>query len=93
LESKEISRLQFIRVAKQHGFTLNLIRQITQHAEAGDSRCGDVRRIIPNGICENRAKIEQMEHLQSRMEEALAKWEGIPDDVPSVCHLIESVAD
>ncbi len=93
-ESKEISRLRFIRMAKQLGFTLNEIRQITRHADEGDSPCGDVRRIIQHRIKENRAKIEQMEHLQSRMEEALAKWEGMPDGVPdghSVCHLIESV--
>ena len=91
--SQDARRLRFIRLAKRLGFTLNEIRQITEHADHGKSPCGEVRRIIQDRIIENRAKIEAMLMLQNRMEEALETWEHMPDGIPDgdhVCHLIES---
>ena len=92
--SHDAARLRFIRMAKQLGFTLNEIKQITRHAEMGESPCDDVRKIIQHRIQENRAKIEEMMKLQTRMEQALEQWELMPNGMPdgnSVCHLIESV--
>ncbi len=92
-EPQDANRLRFIRMAKQLGFTLNEIKQITQHAETSESPCEDVRRIIQDRILENRAKINEMMNLQTRMELALEQWKLMPDGVPdgnSVCHLIES---
>ncbi len=92
-KSRDVNRLLFIRMAKQLGFTLSEIREITRHADKGESPCGEVRKIIQRHIQENRARIDQMVKLQSRMEQALEKWQDMPDGVPdghSVCHLIES---
>ncbi|MBL3527161.1 MAG: MerR family transcriptional regulator [gamma proteobacterium endosymbiont of Lamellibrachia anaximandri] len=92
--SNDAARLRFIRMAKHLGFTLNEIKQITQHAELGESPCDDVRKIVQHRIHENRAKIEEMMKLQERMEQALEQWDLMPDGIPdgnSVCHLIESV--
>ncbi len=92
--SHDAARLRFVRMAKHLGFTLNEIKQITQHAELGESPCDDVRKIIQHRIHENRAKIEEMMKLQERMEQALEQWDLMPDGIPdgnSVCHLIESV--
>jgi len=89
----QVSRLRFIRLAKQLGFTLNEIKQITAHADRNESPCRDVRAIIQGRIEENRRKIDEMQLLQQRMETALAKWQTMPDGEPdghSVCHLIES---
>lgn len=89
----EASRLRFIRMAKQLGFTLAEIREITEHADHGESPCDDVRRIIHHRIDENRVKIDQLLALQARMEQALTQWTEMPDGVPngnSICHLIES---
>lgn len=91
--ARDMKKLHFIRMAKQLGFTLNEIKSITQHADRGDSPCGDVRKIIQNRVEENRVKIEEMLDLQNRMEHALKQWESMPDGVPdgnSVCHLVES---
>ena len=91
--SSDANRLRFIRMAKQLGFTLNEIREITRHAEHGESPCEDVRRIIQDHLEENRVKIEEMQKLQTRMEQALTQWKAMPDGVPdgnSICHLIES---
>jgi len=90
---EQTTRLRFIRLAKQLGFTLNEIRQILQHGERHESPCQDVRKIIQNRIDENRMKIDEMIKLQTRMESALALWQTMPDGEPdghSVCHLIES---
>ena len=90
---RDANRLRFIRMAKQLGFTLNGIREITRHAEHGESPCEDVRRIIQEHIEENHIKIEEMQKLQTRMEQALTQWESMPDGIPdgnSICHLIES---
>ncbi len=90
---QDASRLRFIRLAKQLGFTLREIDEIIRHADVGESPCADVRRIIQQHIAENRAKIDEMLRLQNRMESALDQWESMPDGVPdghSVCHLIES---
>ena len=92
--SKDATRLRFIRMAKHLGFTLNEIKQITGHADRGESPCGDVRKIIHHRIQENREKIEEMMKLQARMEQALEQWTRKPDGIPdgnSICHLIESI--
>ncbi len=91
---KHVSRIRFIRMAKNLGFTLNEIKQITSHAEHGESPCHDVRAIIEHRIEEHREKIDQMLRLQERMEKALEQWKAMPDSTPdgnSVCHLIESM--
>lgn len=90
---EQASRLRFIRLAKQLGFTLGEIRQILEHSERHESPCQDVRKIIQDRIEENRIKIDEMIQLQGRMESALAQWQTMPDGEPdghSVCHLIES---
>lgn len=92
--SMDAQHLRFIRRAKNLGFTLNEIRQITEHADHGESPCGEVRRIIQQRIVENRTKIDAMLSLQTRMETALEFWQAMPDGNPDghhVCHLIESV--
>ena len=92
--AKDANRLRFIRMAKHLGFTLNEIKQITRHADTGESPCDDVRKIIQHRIKENRARIEEMSKLQARMEEALQQWRLMPNGTPdgnSICHLIEAV--
>ncbi len=92
----QATRLRFIRLAKQLGFTLSEIGQILEHSERHESPCQVVRKIVQDRIEENRVKINEMMELQSRMESALALWQTMPDGEPdgkSVCHLIESFDD
>jgi len=89
----DVTRLRFIRQAQTLGFTLKEIGEILGDAEAGSSPCPKVRDIIVHHIEENRRKIEELQKLQKRMEDALDKWKEMPDGVPDglhVCHLIES---
>lgn len=92
----DVSRLCFIRMAKQLGYTLNEIKQIIRQGDTGESPCEEVRNIIQHRIKENREKIDDMVILQSRMELALEQWKQMPDGLPdgnSICHLIESVGN
>ena len=93
---QDAQRLRFIRMAKQLGFTLGEIRQITEHADHGESPCCEVRKIVQQRIRENRTKIDALMNLQNRMERALEFWESMPDGIPDghhVCHLIETFED
>ncbi len=92
---RDVMRLQFIRQARDLGYTLSEIRQIFEDSARGHSPCPRVREIIQRRIGENRARLTELDRLQTRMEAALEKWNTMPDGVPdgdSVCHLIESVS-
>lgn len=92
--SNDANRLKFIHHAKQLGYTLKEIRQIIEESESGHSPCPIVREIIQSRIQENRRKLQELQALQDRMENALKHWNDMPDGVPDghcICHLIESV--
>jgi MerR family Zn(II)-responsive transcriptional regulator of zntA len=91
--SAHVSRLRFIQQAKTLGFSLREIQSLLQDAEQGKSPCPRVRSLIASRIEANRRKLDALMALQRRMEDALRRWETLPDRVPSadtVCHLIES---
>ncbi len=88
----EVQWLRFVRQAKQLGYTLNEIREIMHDSDQGKSPCPRVREILKRRIDENRAELNSLIALQERMEQALIKWDTMPDGIPdgnSVCHLIE----
>ena len=92
----EISWLYFIRQAKMLGFTLSEIKEIKHDADDKQSPCPRVRDILVYRLQENRAQLNELERLQSRMEQALDQWKQMPDGLPdghTVCHLIESYSD
>lgn len=87
-------RLDFIRKAKNLGYSLKEIKQIISESQRGESPCPIVRDLIVHRIKENRARLEELMELQVRMEQALASWDHMPNGVPdgnSICYLIESI--
>lgn len=92
-DDNDISKLIFIRKSKKLGYTLNEIRNILSHSNAGTSPCPMVRKIIENRIDDNRKRLNELLELQQRMEVAVEQWARMPDGIPdgdSVCVLIES---
>lgn len=90
---KEINWLHFVHQAKHLGYTLSEIKDIMYDADHAQSPCPRVRQILQKRIEENRDKLEKLQELQNRMEQALKQWESMPDSEPdghSVCYLIES---
>jgi len=93
-EKEDIKRLRFIRQAKGLGYTLDDIAQIFTDAENGRSPCPRVREIIHHRMQENRQRLDELNALQTRMEDAMQQWSAMPDGIPdghSICHLIESL--
>ena len=92
----DAKRLAFIRQAQSLGFALGEIAQILGDSGQGKTPCPRVREILQRRIRENREKLEELNRLQARMENALRQWQTMPDRLPcgdSVCHLIEATAD
>ncbi|MGM0982823.1 MAG: MerR family transcriptional regulator [Pseudomonadota bacterium] len=89
----DLDRLRFIQRARTLGFGVAEIRDILDHADHGDSPCPMVRDLLANRLPQIREQIRELESLASRMEQALAAWDGMPDGTPdghSICRLIES---
>ncbi|MBL1274610.1 MAG: MerR family transcriptional regulator [Ectothiorhodospiraceae bacterium] len=90
----DVTKLRFIRQAQSLGFSLAEIGEILNHSKSGSSPCPQVREMMQRRVVENKQKLDNLNHLQKRMEDALESWEMMPNGHPngdSVCHLIESV--
>ncbi|WP_136247279.1 MerR family transcriptional regulator [Halomonas borealis] len=95
-DDTELRRLRFIQRARTLGFGVAEIRAILEQADRGDSPCPLVRDLLAHRLPEIRHRIHELEALASRMEEALAAWEELPDGVPnghSLCRLIETIPE
>jgi len=89
----DLERLRFIQRARTLGFSVVEIRDILDHADHGDSPCPMVRDLLASRLPQIRERIRALESLASRMEQALAAWQEMPDATPdghSLCRLIES---
>ncbi|MGM0987522.1 MAG: MerR family transcriptional regulator [Pseudomonadota bacterium] len=89
----DLNRLRFIQRARTLGFGVAEVRDILDHADHGDSPCPMVRDLLASHLPQVREQIRELQSLASRMEQALAAWEEMPDGTPdghSLCRLIES---
>ena len=92
-DQRDLERLRFIQRARTLGFGVAEIRDILEHADHGDSPCPMVRDLLASRLPQIRERIAELEALSTRMEQALAAWEEMPDGTPdghSLCRLIES---
>ncbi|MBF8222623.1 MerR family transcriptional regulator [Halomonas sp. 328] len=91
--TRDLERLRFIQRARTLGFSIAEIRDILAHADQGDSPCPLVRDLLASRLPEIHARIQELQALAARMEQALAAWAEMPDGTPdghSLCRLIES---
>lgn len=88
-----LSRLLFVKTARQLGLGLEDIQAIFADAENHHSPCPRVRDLIANRIIETRKTINNLTRLCDHLEASMATWQQMPDGEPdghSICHLIES---
>lgn len=93
--TSDVYRVRFIRRVKWLGFTLRDVKTILHDADRGVSPCPEVSEIIKLRARENRERLAELRRLQARVEEAVARWETLPDKPPdheNLCHLIDTVA-
>ncbi len=91
---QDVKYLEFIKRAKYLGYTLKDIKHIFDESRKGSSPCPMVRDLIQQRILSNKKQLNQLVALQHHMEEALTKWQKMPDGTPdgnSICKLIESI--
>ena len=86
-----LERLAFIKQAQVLGFTLDEIKQLINHKQAGESPCAEVREIVRTRLAELNEKIEQMTHYRDDLTAALAEWDETGEAEGHVCGLIEGV--
>jgi MerR family copper efflux transcriptional regulator len=89
-----LTRLTFIRQAKAMGLSLKEIRQILTLSRAGVRPCEEVRAFMLRKLAELDRTIRDVKALRQRLNETLARWEGLPEAPPGghVCGLIEQAA-
>ena len=91
LFSEEVlERLAFIKQAQVLGFTLNEIKQLIAHKQAGESPCAEVREIVRGRLTELNEKIEQLIHYRDDLTAALTEWDEVGEAKGHVCGLIEN---
>ncbi len=82
-DASDAQRLEFVRRARDLGFSLDEVRELLALAEGDPSRpCGDVNRIARAHLTQVRAKLVQLNALRSelaRLIKACDTNEGIAD--------------
>ncbi|MBL1321755.1 MAG: MerR family transcriptional regulator [Methylophaga sp.] len=90
----EVKKTAFIRRAKLLGFTLHDIQIILNHSDKDESPCPLVRDLIEQRLIKNQERLSELNTLQHRMEQAIDKWQTMPDGTPdgdAICQLIEAI--
>lgn len=88
-----LRELRFIQQARTLGFNLQEIEQILQHQHNHSSPCPMVRDLLSKRVPIVKQQITELQTLLARMENALNRWQQIPDGIPdgqTICQLIEN---
>ena len=88
-DNSVLERLAFIKQAQVLGFTLDEIKQLIAHKQAGENPCAEVREIVKSRLEELDERIEQMHRYRHELAAELAGWEKIGESEGHVCGLIE----
>lgn len=91
-DADALKRLRFIQKARLLGFSLREIETIVHHQHPGTSPCPMVRGLMAQHLPRVREQITELQQQLTRMEDAMAAWEAMPDGVPDdtvICPLID----
>lgn len=84
-----VKRLQFIRQAKELGFTLAEIRELLTLKVAPDKSCADVRARAQAKIADVESRIAQLERMKRALEQLAASCSG--QGPTSECPILEAL--
>jgi len=74
---EDVTRLRFIRRARQLGFALDDVRQLLRLAAAeGEDACVETRRLATAHVAEIRAKIADLRAMQRVLSDAIRECEA-----------------
>lgn len=86
-----VERIAFIKKAQVLGFTLDEIRQLIAHKQAGESPCAEVREIVGTRLEELDKKIKEMLQYRDDLKATLKEWTEEGEREGHVCGLIEGI--
>ncbi len=81
-------RLEFVRRARELGFTVDEIRQLLRLAEEQDQPCADVRIVATRHLADIRTKIAALRAMEKVLKETVAQCE---EASRPECPLIEAL--
>jgi MerR family mercuric resistance operon transcriptional regulator len=83
-----VARLQFVRRARDLGFTLEEIRELMSLVDGGNFTCGQIKGITLTHVEEIRQKIADLNRLKMTLEAMAAQCSGatIPE-----CPIVEAL--
>jgi MerR family mercuric resistance operon transcriptional regulator len=85
----DLDRLNFVRRARELGFTLDRIRQLLAMVDGGVSTCGEVQAITLDHLAEVKHKIADLRRLQRALRAMADQCQG--GDIPH-CPIVETLA-
>ncbi len=88
-EPKELERLAFIRHARDLGFSIEVIRELTRLSGHAETPCADADRIAAEQLAATRDRIARLKRLEHELERiADCQGETIGD-----CYVLAALAD
>ncbi|MEM7500114.1 MAG: helix-turn-helix domain-containing protein [Pseudomonadota bacterium] len=87
----ELDRLSFIAHARQLGFDLDAIAELSALQEAPQLAHGDAHRIATDRLGQVRDRIERLGRLEAELARVVAARDGDPDGRP--CRVLNALAD
>lgn len=88
-ETAHVSRLAFIRRARELGFSIEDIRALLALAEPSRVSCGEVREIARAHLDEVRAKLADLARLEGILAATIAQCSG---DLAPSCPVLDMLA-
>lgn len=83
-----VTRLKFIRRARELGFTLGQVRELLNLADGGANTCTDVRRVTLDHAIEVRHKIDDLAKIERVLRRMASQCSG--DAVPA-CPILDAL--
>lgn len=89
---QDVEAVLFVRRAQRLGFSLPQIRELLALSRSRDRSCAAVRNRLQRKLSDVRAKIHELEHLDSELRNALRRCERELRKRDSRCPLLESAS-
>ena len=89
---QDVEAVLFVRRAQRLGFSLPQIRELLALSRSRDRACAAVRNRLQQKVRDVRAKIRELEHLDSELRIALRRCERELRKRDSRCPLLESAS-
>ncbi|WP_148863294.1 MerR family transcriptional regulator [Marinobacter fonticola] len=83
-DSKDLSRLRFIRAANKLGLNLNEVRVILdQTMEDGGVASGNLKELFADRLLRLEQELNELKQLRDDMKAAVEEWQHRPGGVPN----------